>query len=220
MSSPLAYDDVQGRNNTLIRKTLEGSLFIAPFSADAITTLTTGSSSGLTALPDDYEDCGWMTEDGMDIASAVTSVDISSFGSTEPTRTDITKRTFTVKATLQEMKAVNVGLVTFADPSGFTPDATTGEVDIPEAAVPSALYYRGLLLGVDLTDGGELYIARFFPRLKVTDVDDEKITNGSDAYDFGVTLTAFQDPALGYSSRRLFGGPGWKALNTAMGFSS
>lgn len=220
MSSPLAYDDVQQRNNTLIRKTLEGSLWIAPFSADPIVTLTTGAAAGLTALPDDYEDLGWMTEDGMSIASAVTSVDIASFGSSEPTRSDITKRAFTIKAALQETKAVTIGMVTFADPSTFTPDVTTGEVDIAEAAVPGALFYRGLLLGVDLTEDGEFYIGRFFPRIKVTDVDDEKIANGATAYDYGVTLTAFKDPALGYSSRRLYGGPGFRSMSTAMGFGA
>lgn len=218
MSSPLAYDDVQQRNNTLIRKTLEGSFFRGPYSADAITTLTTGAAGGLVALPDDYLDTGWMTEDGMSIASAITSVDISSFGSSEPTRSDITKRSFTIKATHQETSKSNLAAVTFSDPAALVPDVTSGEVDIEEASVPATLFYRILLLGVDLTDAGELYIARFFPRVKVSDVDDEKITNGSDAYEFGVTYTAFKDAALGYSSKRLYGGPGWKALSDAMGF--
>lgn len=218
MSSPLAYDDVQTRNNALIRKTLEGSFFRSPYSAAAITTLTTGAAGGLVALPDDYLDTGWMTEDGMSIPSAITSVDISSFGSSEPTRQDITKRTFTIKATHQETSKANLAAVTFSDPAALVPDVTSGEVDIVEASVPATLYYRLLLLGVDLTDAGELYIARFFPRVKVTDVDDEKITNGSDAYQYGVTYTAFKDSVLGYSSRRLYGGPGWQALSDAMGF--
>lgn len=219
MSSPLAYDDVQTRKNQLIRKALEGSAFIAPYSASAITTLTTGAAKGLAALPDGYEDCGWSTTDGVALSEAITSSDVTSWGSPDPTRSDITKRTTTAKIVCQETKALTIGLYTSADMSTVDPDPTTGEVSIEQALVPSKKYYRMLCLAVDLTDDGEFYVARFLPRVSVSDLDDQSYANGDDPIEWGITFTAYPDSTLGYSSRYIFGGPGFAALASDMGFS-
>lgn len=76
-----------------------------------------------------------------------------------------------------------------------------------------------LALAVDSSDAGEIYIARFLPRVKVTDKDDQKLSFAEDGITWAVTLTAFLDSTLGYSERFLFGGPGFGALLTDTGFT-
>lgn len=212
------YDTLQKRKNELIRKALSGSAFLAPYTAAAITTLTTGASSALATLPTGYEDAGWMTSDGITLSQAISTSETSSWGSVEPTRTDITKETTTAKLVLQETKALTIGLYTGADLSNIEGNAVTSEVSIEVPLVPSQRYYRLLSLAVDQGDAGEIYVARFLPRVKVTDKDDQKLSMADDGITWGVTLTAYSDSVLGYSQRFIFGGPGWAALLADAGF--
>lgn len=218
MSSPLAYADLQTRKNQLIRKALEGSFFFSPFSADPIVTLTTGEDAGLVELPTGWRDGGWLTTDGIDLAEAVTTSDVDSWGSPEPTRSDITKETTTGKIVFQETNAGTIAFYTGIGVDTLEPDPTTGELSIEKPLIPSSLEYRGLALAVDQSEAGEIYIGRFLPRLKVTDKDDQKMSNAGDPLNWGITVTAYADATLGYSSRYIFGGPGWKALLDDMGF--
>lgn len=220
MTAPLAYDDVQTKKNQLIRKALAGSVFLAPYSADPILTLTTGADSGLTVLPTGYEDAGWMTSAGVVLAEASTTSDTPSWGSVQPTRSDMTSEVTTAVVVLQETKALTIGLYTGADMSTVTPDATTGEVSIAKPLRPSTRYYRLLSLAVDLSDAGEIYVARSLPRVKVTAKDDQAYTVSDDGITWGVTFTGLEDSVLGYSERFLFGGPGWAAMSGDTGFGA
>ncbi|MCO6011414.1 hypothetical protein NE236_41340 [Actinoallomurus purpureus] len=214
----VAFDTLQNKQNELIRRTIDGSVFLAPITASAITTLT-DTDKLLRALPVGYEDVGWIDDSGAVFARSVDTANATSFGAVEPTRSDITKDTTTVKIICQETKRATIGLYSGADMTGITADATTSEVDIAKPARPAFQHYRCLILGVDLTDAGELYIARFLPRVRVTDYDDQKFqSKADDPLTFGVTLTAYIDSTLGYSSRDLYGGQGWAALKTQMGF--
>ena len=214
----VAYDALQGKNNALIRRAIDGSVFIAPFSSSAITTLT-DTDKLLKALPSGYEDVGWIDDSGVTMPRSVDTANVTSFGSVEPTRTDVTKDTKTVKFVAQETKALTIGLYTGADMTGVTADATSGEVQIATPARPPVRFYRCLVLAVDLSDAGEIYRARFYPKVSVTDYDDEKLQSSGDDPDVrGVTLTAYVDPVLGYSAKDLYGGQGWAALNSDMGF--
>jgi hypothetical protein len=214
----VAFDTLQDKNNELIRRTIDGSVFIAPFSADPIASLT-DTDKLLKTLPAGYEDLGWLDDTGATIARAVSTANATSFGAVEPTRTDITQDTKTIKVMAQETKALTIGLYTGADMAGVTADATSGEVDIATPSRPSVRHYRCLVLGVDLTDVGEIYMAKFYPRVSVTDYDDEKFqSKADDPATRGVTLTAYIDSTLGYSARDLYGGAGWFSLKSAMGF--
>jgi hypothetical protein len=212
------FDSLQSRNNALIRRAVDGAVFIAPITAPAITSLT-DTDKLLKALPAEYEDVGWIDDSGITMPRSVDTANVTSFGSVEPTRTDVTKDTKTIKFVAQETKALTIGLYTGADMSGITADATSGEVQIAHPARPSLRYYRCLVLSVDLSDAGEIYQAKFYPRVSVTDYDDEKFqSSGDDPIVRGVTLTAYVDATLGYSANDLHGGEGWAALNSAMGF--
>ena len=216
-----AYDDVQQRNAALIFKALQGSVFVAPSTANAITTLTDSGDKLLAALPNGYEDVGWTSDDGAQFGRDVDTSDITGWGSVEPLRSDINSDVTTLQIACLETKKATIGLYTGADMTTATPNASSGELSIEKPARPSFRYYRVLALAVDLTDDGEYYIARFLPRARVTDFDEQSFQSSDDSpVTWAVTLTSFQDPTLGFAERYIFGGPGWAARLEDAGFDA
>ncbi len=221
----MTYEALKNKQTELIRKALEGSVFIGDINVSPITTLTTYTagppvSIDLTPLPVGMDDLGWLSNDGAQFSRDVSSSDVTSWGSVSPTRSDITSDTSTLTVVAQETKLLTIGLATGADLAGITPDAQSGEVSIEKPARPSSKFYRTLSLAVDLGDAGEIYIGRFLPRAKVTSYSEQSFGGGDDPISWGVTFTGYEDSALGYSERWLFGGPGWQALLTEMGFDT
>lgn len=219
------YEALKNKQTELIRKSLDGSVFLADVAADAIASLTTYTAGppaviDLTPLPTGYDDLGWLTGDGAQFSRDVSSSEVTSWGSVSPTRTDITADTTTLQVTAQETKLLTIGLATGADLSGITPDAQTGEVSIAKPSRPKSKHYRVLSLAVDQGDAGEIYIARFLPRAKVSGYSEQSFGGGDDPVTWGVTFTGEEDSALGYSERWIFGGAGWNALLTKMGFDT
>lgn len=218
------YDALKNKQQELIRKALDGSCFLAPASADPITSLTimsggTPSIPVLNELPIDWDDLGFLTNDGMQFARESSSSEVTSFGAVTPTRTDIVSDTTTLTVTAQETKLLTIGLATGADLANFTPDASTGELRIAKPVRPKSQHYRALSLAVDSSDDGEIYIGRFLPNAKVSSYAEQAFGGGDEAIPWGVTLTGELDSELGYTEEWLFGGQGWKALLTKMGFT-
>jgi hypothetical protein len=219
------YEDLKNKQTELIRKALEGSVFVAPVTADPIAALTTYTAGppvviDLTALPSEWDDLGWLSSDGAQFSRDVSQSEVTSWGSVSPTRTDITSDTSTLTVVAQETKLLTIGMATGVDLAGVTPAVNSGEVSIEKPARPSSRHYRALALAVDLGDAGEIYLGRFFPRAKVTNYAEQAFGGGDDPITWGVTLTGEEDSTLGYSERWLFGGPGWQALLTEMGFGA
>lgn len=211
----------------LIRKSLEGSVFLdTDLSATSVITSLTADSVGtpgtpeLQALPGTYEDLGWLSTDGAQFSRDVSTSEVNSWGSVSPTRTDITADTTTMSVTAHETKLLTIGLGTGIDLSAVTPDATTGEFSVAKPARPKPRHYRVLSLAVDVSDGGEIYIARFLPRAKVTGFAEQAFGGGDDPITWGVTFTAEEDSDLGFTERWFFAGAGWKALLADMGFGA
>jgi hypothetical protein len=220
---------LKNKQTELIRKALDGSAFIADIDVAAITALTelvpavvgppaVPEHIDLAELPVGYDDLGWLTGDGAAFSRDVSSSEVTSWGSVTPTRTDITADTTTLTVTAQETKLLTIGLATGADLAGIVPDPDTGEVSIAKPARPKTRHYRVLSLAVDQGDGGEIYVARFLPRAKVTGYSEQSFGAGDDPITWGVTCTGEEDSDLGYSERWLFGGAGWNALLEEMGF--
>jgi len=172
----------------------------------------------LKPLPAGMDDLGWLSNDGAQFSRDVSTSDVQSWGSVTPTRSDVTSDTSTLAVTAQETKLLTIGLATGADLAAVTPDANTGEVRIEKPTRPASKHYRALSVSVDLGDAGEIYIARFFPRAKVTNYAEQSFGGGDDPIAWGVTLTGEEDSNLGFSESWLFGGPGWNALLADMGF--
>ncbi|MFJ5156315.1 phage tail protein [Streptomyces sp. NPDC088353] len=212
-----AWETLKKHQNELIRKQLEGSTFIAPITSSAVSALT-GPDKALLALPSGYNDLGWMSDDGAQFSSDVSTSDVTSWGAVEPTRRDVTSDVTTLQVNLQETSKHTLGLYTGVDMSAVVPDPTSGEVAISKPDRPPLRFWRVLTIGVDMGDAGEIYTARFLPRASVSDKSDQSFNNGDDPMGYPVTLTGYLDSTLGYSERWYFGGPGWEALLTKMGF--
>lgn len=214
-----SYDDLQQKNAALIFKALQGSVFVAPATAQAITTLTDPSDSLLAPLPVSYEDVGWVSDDGVQFGRDVDVSDITGWGSVKPLRSDINSDVTTLAFSMLETRKTSIGLYTGADMGAAVPDPTSGELSIEKPARPGFRYYRVLALAVDLTDAGEYYVARFLPRARVTDYDEQAFQSSDDSpVTWSVTMTGYEDPVLGYSEKYFFGGPGWAARLADMGF--
>lgn len=214
------YASLAGKNSGLIRKALDGSLFVAAADADPIEDLTSGASSALAALPTGYKDGGLMTDEGIQFSREIETSDINSWGKVEPTRSDVTRDVTGIQVNFQETSALTISMYTGIAVSAMVADATTGEIQIPKPAQPSARYFRLLALAVDQTEtGAEFYIARFFPRAKITDFTEQAWSKGDEALGWGMTFSATFDEELGYSQIDFLAGPGAKALKTEMGFA-
>lgn len=179
----------------------------------------TDTGVNLKPLPAGWDDLGWLSTDGAAFSRDVSTSDVQSWGSVTPTRSDVTSDTSTLAVTAQETKLLTIGLATGADLAGVVPDANTGEVRVEKPTRPASRHYRALSVAVDLGDAGEIYIARFFPRAKVTNYAEQSFGGGDDPVTWGVTLTGEEDSNLGFSESWLFGGPGWNALLADMGFA-
>jgi hypothetical protein len=212
-----AYSAIAEKNDQLLRKALDGSLFVAPFSADPITTLT-GPDSLLTALPTGYTDGGLTTDAGIQMPRKVSVSEITSWGRNTPSRSDKTSDIVSVTVDFQEVNKTTLGLYTGVDLS-TAQVALNGELHIQKPSTPVESYFRLLALAVDQADGGEFYVAKFFPRCKVTDYTDQVFAKGDAVIGFGMTFTTYVDDALGYSQDDIIAGPGALALATAMGFT-
>jgi hypothetical protein len=220
----VAYEELKNKQTELIRKALEGSVFLADVTAAPIADLTSYTAGppvtiDLAPLPTEWDDLGWLSNDGAAFSRDVSTSDVTSWGSVSPTRSDVTADTSTLTVVAQETKLLTIGLATGADLAAVTPAANTGEVSIENPARPSSKFYRVLSLAVDLGDAGEIYIGRFMPRAKVTSYAEQSFGGGDDPISWGVTFTGYEDSVLGYSERWIFGGPGWNALLTEMGFT-
>jgi hypothetical protein len=211
------YSAIRDKKTELIRKARDGSIFIAPTTVGAITTLTTGAGGALATLPVGYVDLGWISSDGASYSRETEVSEVTSFGSVEPTRSDTTSDTITLSITAQETNLQTLALYTGADVASIEADATTGEVQIAKPARPGFRHYRVLGLFVDDGDAGEIYIARFMPRARVTEIGEQTFADGDDPISTPVTFTGIEDSTLGFSHQWLFGGPGWQALLADMG---
>ena len=224
-------ESLQSLKTELIRKANGGSAFIAPLSAPAIASLTTYTAAvvgppaepakiSLTALPAGWGDLGYLTDDGLGFENETSQSDVTSWQSLTPTRSDLLTDTDTLAVVCQETNIRTIGLYTGIDITGMVPVTNTGEVGISKPERPSARRFRILGLAVDGEGDSEIWIARSMPNAKVTGKVGQKFGKGDDPISYGVTFTAFKDSTLGYATRYIFGGPGWKALLVQMGFTA
>lgn len=211
-----SYAALHGKKAQLIRKSKDGSVFVAPTSATGITALTDSTSKLLNALPAGWKDLGWLTDDGAQFSSDIDTSDVTSWGSVTPTRTDINSESTELQVACQETNLASIGLYVGVATSAITANATSGEVQITKPLSPVKQSYRVLSVSVDNIPQGEVYVCRYWPNAEVTDKDDQAF-NKEDPLTWPVTLSARPDSTAGFAERWLFGGPGWFALLADMG---
>lgn len=218
------YADIALKQDALIRKALDGSVFQAAMSVALPTSITidgevTGTPTLAVLDPADWTDLGLMSEDGAKFSSDVSSSDITSWGRVEPSRRDITKDVTSLHIVMEETKLATVSSYLGIDPATVTPNGTTGEVAFTKPTRPSPVYYRLITLAVDQNEHGEIYCSCVMPRASVTDKGDMEFDSASDPVLYDTTWTAYTDATAGFSVEFRFGGPGWKPMLTDMGWS-
>lgn len=212
------YEALASRHTDLIRKALEGSIFFAPYTQTLPTALT-GTGSALLALDPGWVDVGWCDQKtGATWGNKITTSDVDSWGSVEPTRRDIVMVDRTLKFMAQETNKTSLGLKLGIDLSTSTLDSTTKELAIASPARPALTYMRAFGIFQDGTGSDAIYIARLCPRVTVTDIGDE-VWSPDGVAGAEVTMTAFYDTTAGFSMKYFFGGPGWASRATEMGWS-
>jgi hypothetical protein len=223
MTAPTSYSSVAAlaaRKQGLIRVAQDAALFAAPLSADPIIALTTGAGGDLNPLPTGWGSLGHHTEsDGIDWTRKVTTFDVKSHGSSQPTRRDITEDVTDLKVLAQESKRMTSEIFHSVDLSAVAPDATTHEIGFERAVVASTTYYRLLAIASDGRDDNLIYFARFCPRASVTNFGPQPWKKGEELrYEF--TFTGYVDDTLGFAMREMWGGPGIADLLTDMGYTA
>lgn len=216
------YTALASQQDALLRKSLNGGVQIADPTCAALTLDTLFATNGdVLALPTGWGDLGWISSDGAKFSRSAKTSDITPWGSASPARSDVTTDTVTAAFTPLETNARTiaffngVALATIAT----TPDAS-GAIELDRPALPPSRYWRLAAFGVDEDNDGETIIVRFLPKAKITDYGDQTLSNGDDPLDYPVTVTAYVDDVLGYSEAVFYGGAGWLAKLTAMGFTA
>lgn len=213
------YEALASRHDDLIRKALEGSVFFAPQAEPLPTALTSTSSGALNALTANWVDVGWCDQkSGATWSAKTTTSDVQSWGVVEPTRRDIVSIDRTLKFQAQETNKTALALRLGVDPTTFSLDATSKELQVASPLRPALIYWRALGIFQDGTGSDAIYIARLCPRVTVTDIGDE-VWSPDNVATCEVTMTALTDPVAGYAMKYFFGGPGWITRATEMGFS-
>lgn len=205
----------------LIRKALEGSIFVAPFSATPITMMTSGAGGALVALPAGYTDVGFVEKsNAVTWSRSVTTEEVMVWGDIFPARRDITKDDSQLKFSMLETGRQAMELYYGVDLSSTLADATSKEVSFEQPSRPATKFWRVFGLFQDGAGSDAIYVGRFYPRASVTDMSDQKWSDDTDPVMWDVSMSAVTDTDLGYPVKHYFGGPGWQTILSDTGFTS
>ena len=185
-----------------------------------VETTTPGTAIELATLPSGYVDLGYISkEDGATWAREAELSEVTAVGASEAVRSDIVSDVNTLAVTALETKLQTLELYDNVDLSTLSPTANTGEVAYNRPTRPRTKFGRLYVISMDDSDdAGPIYLARLCPRSQVTEVGEQTWTDGDSPITYPLTFSAKKDSDAGYAMRCLFGGPGWLARLTDMGF--
>lgn len=207
-----AADNPQGA-----RKQLEIVAFLAPMSADPISSLLDGTGA-LQTIPAEYLPVGMITPDGITWPADTNVEEVEALGYAGVVRRDITRvdRTVTFTA-LEAYKKVLLELVTGVDLSAVEV-SLEGEATWDHPDIPADRHYRFLAIGRDGAPGAEFYRGRFLPDVALSEFPEE-VWSATDPTQYPITLTSFVDDAEGTGVREFIAGPGFLDQATANGWT-
>lgn len=210
------FETYRDAKNELVLADLHLAALFAPITTPVITSLEDPATGDLIALPD-YRSAGLIEKGaGVDLGNDTNSTDIEAYGSAEPVRTIINKRTTSVKASFLETNITTLEKYWGTSFSNVTP-STHGGVVLEAPSLPKNTYYRMILLGQDDVNDSPLYSYWIMPRVKLDSVDNQSLKDdGAATYD--LTFKAFTDSTAGFSVAQGFCGPGWTHLVSRAGF--
>lgn len=206
--SVATFEDAKSHNPKLIRKMLQGSVFVKRWDASdpEITTVYT-VATGLV-IPDGYVDVGLIKKsDAIAWNRDTASADVESWGYGEPTRRDLTSDVSTVAFTMQESKRQVLEIYNSTDLSAVLPDAD-GNVVIDKPTTPQAIRWRMFTIAKDGDGADAVYFLKALPNCQVSEISEQSWSD-ADELSYQVTMTGFNDPDWGTACREVWGGPGF-----------
>lgn len=212
-----SFETVAARNAGLIRKALKGAVLVGKYgTAPAITTLV--ATSGQIDVPNTYESCGWLGEDGATMSRDREFSEVRGWGSASYLRRDINSEDRTLQFVALESKRRIFELRDNVDLSAAQVSAA-GELkwDMPDR--PDPVDWRVIVLGVDGVGATRIYFAKVFHKMSVSELGDETWGGGDDPIQYDMTMSATPDDTLGTLGTEFLFGPGVLAKAVAMGFT-
>lgn len=212
------YASIESKKAELIRKGIQGSVFVAPYTAAAITVSTLfGTTGDLATLPAGYDDLGWTDDTGAVFGRKITTTNVTGWGTIDPLRMDITADITTLDVNAYETKLVNIGLTTNTAVSSLVA-GPNGVLSVPVPVATTPTIYRVLAVGVDESPYGEIVMARYLPNAQVTDYKGQSFSM-KDPVSYGFVFTANLDSTAGFAQEMIYGGAGWLYMLTDAGIS-
>lgn len=216
----MSFTDVADFRDQLIRKALQGALLVAPYSADALDTIS--GAGGVLTIDPDYKSVGKLSTDGSERSNEQEISDIFGWGDTSaPARRDVDRETSTLNVTAIETRKNVLELYDGVDLTSVVA-STDHEVKYDKPLVPVIKDYRTLLLAKDINkeNGLEVYIGVHFPKANFTVNGSQTMQAGDNPINYPMTVTAMADAIAGTAVRTFLAGPGMAGLKTAMGFTA
>lgn len=198
-----------------VRKVLEAVAFLAPEDADFIEALTEAPGT-LLALPNDYIPVGLVTRDGYTFGGDTDTEPVDALGYPTPIREDIVSYTRTVSFTAYEVFRKDILALAYGMDLSSVTRAVSGEITFDRPTLPEQKFYRLIVIGKDGSGDAEIYRAKAFPRVSMSEVPEEAW--GTDALQFQITLNTYIDDEVGSGEREFIAGPGAKS-DTVLGFT-
>lgn len=223
MADSLAnLDELRGAEDGLIRKMVGGgAILLAPIDTEIGNDFAMTDTDGSLKLLPGFRGLGRIAKAGApNFTPEDTEETVETWGELEPSRSDVTLSKLTVTATLQDTRKETLALAanrTFAEMDAVKA-AANGELSFTDNPIPTTIEYRAFYLGVDGVGDDAFFFGRLLPRIKITRGPEN--WDPTQAVNYPLTVTAFKDNKLGYSSKRFYGGPGAKKRLKAMGFDA
>lgn len=207
----VTFDSIKDHNTKLIRKALEGSIFMKRWADDDLPITQVYKSATGLVIPVGYFDVGVIRKADASTWNRDTETsDVESWGYGDPTRRDIIKDTSTCQFTMQESKRHVLEVYNSTDLSGVQADAD-GNVIVDKPRIPQALRWRMFSLAKDGDGADAVYFLRAMPNCQVTAIAEQKWSEDEELA-YQVTLTGFVDDEWGTAVREVWGGPGFDAV--------
>jgi hypothetical protein len=206
--------DYQASN---IRKPQFGGVFVGDWpSADPVTTLT--ATGGQVALPDSYESVGRISEDGVTVTRDMEMSETRGWGSSSILRRDVESLDVSVQFSMLETRLKAYEISMGLNLSALTMSAA-GEFKVDMPTLPQVKYWRVLLLAADGVGDSRYYFGKWFPKMTLSEIDDETFSQGDDPVMRNVTLGSDVDDEAGGMYTEFLFGPGALAAAERMGIT-
>jgi hypothetical protein len=211
------FDTLLDAHDELVLAELRAIIFFGPMSLEVPDTLEDPVTGDLL-IPAGFESAGMIEKGaGISLTHDTDSTDIEAYGFSEPVRTIISKRSTSFDADfLETRKEV---LEKFWASNFETQGAVSehGGVTFKAPKLPKNIFYRCLIVGLDDVDGEDLFPYWIFPKVKLSNVDNQDIKDDG-ASSYKMTFQAYTDNEAGFPTLQGWCGPGWRQLVDKTGF--